>query len=127
MDVGAVIEAAVRFYEEPPAAGMTVETDSGDLRLSAADWAEAFETPDPGTPHNEARDRVWDELVAIQRANGSPAFRIFTINPSLTVTLAGLTEMDDLRDRARRHVRSWKTVASVRMMSRTAPLLRNGP
>jgi superfamily I DNA/RNA helicase len=35
------------------------------LRLSAADWAEAFEAPDPGTPHNEARDRVWDELVAI--------------------------------------------------------------
>ena len=44
---------------------MTVETDSADLRLSADDWAEAFEAPDPGTPHNEARDRVWDELLAI--------------------------------------------------------------
>jgi hypothetical protein len=65
MDVGAVIESAVRFYEEPPTKGMTVETDSGDIRLTADDWAEAFEAPDPGTPHNEARDRIWDELVAI--------------------------------------------------------------
>src|SRR3954454_25159828 len=65
MDVTAVIEAAARFYEEPPATGMTVETDAGDLRLSAEDWAEAFETPDPGTPHNEARDRIWDEVLAI--------------------------------------------------------------
>src|SRR5215218_7181177 len=65
MDVGAVIESAVRFYEEPPTKGMTVETDSSDIRLTADDWAEAFEAPDPGTPHNEARDRIWDELVAI--------------------------------------------------------------
>jgi DNA helicase IV len=65
MDVGAVIEAAVRFYEEPPTSGMTVETDSADLRLSADDWAEAFGAPDPGTPHNEARDQVWEELVTI--------------------------------------------------------------
>jgi hypothetical protein len=65
MDVGTVIEAAVRFYEEPPRTGMTVETDSSDIWLSADDWAEAFEAPDPGTPHNEARDRVLDELVTI--------------------------------------------------------------
>jgi superfamily I DNA/RNA helicase len=65
MDVGAVIEAAVRFYEEPPRSGMTVETDSSDIRLSAADWAEAFETPDPGTPHNDARDQVWESVLSI--------------------------------------------------------------
>jgi DNA helicase IV len=59
------IENAVRFYEEPPRSGMTVETDAGDIRLSADDWAEAFEAPDPGTPHNEARDRVWGELVTL--------------------------------------------------------------
>jgi hypothetical protein len=58
MDVGTAIETAVRFYEEPPRRGMTVETDSSDIWLSADDWAEAFEAPDPGTPHNEARDRV---------------------------------------------------------------------
>src|SRR4051812_14284667 len=65
MDVGSVVEAAVRFYEEPPTRGMTVETDAGDLRLRAADWTEAFEAPDPGTPHNVARDQVWDQLLTI--------------------------------------------------------------
>ncbi|MFJ9619793.1 RNA polymerase recycling motor ATPase HelR [Streptomyces noursei] len=59
------IEAAVRFYEEPPAEGMTVTTDWADIRLSADDWAEAFDAPDPGTPHNEAREQIWDELVTI--------------------------------------------------------------
>jgi DNA helicase IV len=59
------VEAAVRFYEEPPARGTTVETDWADLRLSAQDWAEAFGAPDAGTPHNEGRDQVWEQLVAI--------------------------------------------------------------
>ncbi|TFV88189.1 AAA family ATPase [Blastococcus sp. CT_GayMR20] len=65
MDVGAAVEAAVRFYEEPPAGGMTVGTDASDVRLTADDWAEAFQTPDPGTPHNEARDRAWEALLDI--------------------------------------------------------------
>ena len=34
-----------------------------DLWVSADDWAEAFEAPEPGTPHNEARDQVWDALL----------------------------------------------------------------
>ncbi|MEV4463961.1 RNA polymerase recycling motor ATPase HelR [Micromonospora echinofusca] len=59
------IESAVRFYEEPPTAPMTVSTDEADLRLRPADWAEAFEAPGPGTPHNEARDEVWEELLTI--------------------------------------------------------------
>ena len=62
--VGA-IEQAVRFYEEPPAEGMEVETPWADLWLSASEWAEAFDAPDPGTPHNDARDQVWEQLVAI--------------------------------------------------------------
>lgn len=61
----AAIDAAVRFHEEPPTTGMTVETPWSDVRLSPDDWAEAFETPDPGTPHNEARDQVWNRLVEI--------------------------------------------------------------
>ena len=64
-DLVGAIEAAVRFYEEPPTTGMAVETDSTDLWLSADDWAEAFESPDPGTPHNVARDQVLDALVSI--------------------------------------------------------------
>jgi DNA helicase IV len=59
------IEAAVRFYEEPPTKGMTVTTHWSDIWLSADDWAVAFESADPGTPHNEARDQVWEELVTI--------------------------------------------------------------
>lgn len=60
-----VIEPAVRLYEEPPEQGYLVGTDWGDIRLTAADWAEAFDAVDPGTPHNEARDEVWDALVSI--------------------------------------------------------------
>ena len=59
------IEKAVRFYERPPAKGMTVETYWSDIWLSAGDWAQAFEAPEPGTPHNEARDQIWEELLAI--------------------------------------------------------------
>jgi hypothetical protein len=59
------VEPAVALYEEPPTTGMTVETDWGDGYLSAADWAEAFEAPDPGTPHNEARSQVWESLLDI--------------------------------------------------------------
>ena len=64
-DLVKAIEPAVRFYEEAPTEGMEVETPWADLWLSAADWAEAFDAPEPGTPHNEARDQIWDALVAI--------------------------------------------------------------
>jgi hypothetical protein len=64
-DMVKAIEAAVRFYEQPPATGMTVETDWSDIRLSVADWAEAFGAPEPGTPHNEARVQILDELITI--------------------------------------------------------------
>lgn len=59
------IEAAVGFYENPPTKGMTVTTHWSDIWLSADDWAEAFEAPEPGAPHNEARDRIWEELLTI--------------------------------------------------------------
>ncbi|HEY7486166.1 MAG TPA: RNA polymerase recycling motor ATPase HelR [Streptosporangiaceae bacterium] len=59
------IEPAVRFYEKPPTKGMTVETHWSDIWLSPDDWAEAFAAPEPGTPHNEARDQIWEELVTI--------------------------------------------------------------
>ncbi|MER6984277.1 RNA polymerase recycling motor ATPase HelR, partial [Streptomyces carpinensis] len=61
------IERAVGFYEEPPTEAMTVTVDWSDIRLTADDWAEAFEAPEPGTPHNEARDQIWEKLVEILR------------------------------------------------------------
>ncbi|MEE1740034.1 RNA polymerase recycling motor ATPase HelR [Streptomyces sp. BE147] len=59
------VETAVRFYEDPPAGGMTVTTHWSDIRLSADDWAAAFEAAEPGTPHNEAHDQIWEELLTI--------------------------------------------------------------
>ena len=75
-DLVKAIAKAVRFYENPPADGMTVTTHWGDIWLSANDWAEAFDAPDPGTPHNEARDQIWEELLATlmdSRADETPA------------------------------------------------------
>jgi DNA helicase IV len=68
-DLVTAIETAVSIYEEPPIKGMTVETPWSGIWLSADDWAEAFDAPEPGTPHNEARDQVWAELLtAFNRA-----------------------------------------------------------
>lgn len=64
-DLVKAIEAAVRFYEQPPATGMAVTTHESDIWLSADDWADAFEAVGPGMPHNEARDQVWEELLTI--------------------------------------------------------------
>ncbi|MFG2479189.1 RNA polymerase recycling motor ATPase HelR [Streptomyces fagopyri] len=64
-DMVKAIETAVRFYETPPVHGMTVTTPWSDVRLSADDWAEAFEAAGPGTPHNEARDLIREELLTI--------------------------------------------------------------
>jgi hypothetical protein len=67
------IEAAVRFYEEPPASGMWVD----DTWLSPDDWADAFDAADPGTPHNESREQIWDALRTILagRDHGQPPRR----------------------------------------------------
>jgi hypothetical protein len=61
----AAIEPAVALYEEPPPESYLVETPWVDVRITAAEWVEAFDSPDPGTPHNLARDDVWDAVLAI--------------------------------------------------------------
>jgi hypothetical protein len=68
-DLVKAIEAAVRFYENPPASPMTVETPWSAIRLSAGDWAEAFDAAEPGIAHNEAREAIWSELVTIAIEN----------------------------------------------------------
>src|SRR3984893_5790113 len=62
-DMVKAIEPAVRFYEQPPVKPMTVETPWNNIWLSADDWAEAFDAPEPGTPHNQARGQIWAELM----------------------------------------------------------------
>jgi hypothetical protein len=64
-DMVRAIERAVRFYEEPPTTGMTVSTPWSDVWLGTDDWAAAFDAAEPGTPHNEARDEVWEDLLTI--------------------------------------------------------------
>lgn len=64
-DLVRAIEPAVRLWEEPPTDPMLVETPWGEAWLRADDWAEAFDAAAPGTPHNEARDDVWEALVAV--------------------------------------------------------------
>ena len=59
------IDAAVRFYEDPPTERMEVTTPWSDVWIEADDWVAAFDAPDPGTPHNEAREAIWDELLTI--------------------------------------------------------------
>ncbi|MGN6203892.1 RNA polymerase recycling motor ATPase HelR [Humibacter sp.] len=59
------VEAAVKYYEQPPTADLVVETPWGDTELGAAEWAEAFDSAEPSEPHNEARQQVWDALLEI--------------------------------------------------------------
>ncbi|WP_299541428.1 RNA polymerase recycling motor ATPase HelR [uncultured Streptomyces sp.] len=64
-DLVRAVDKAVAFYEDPPAEGMTVTTHWSDIRLTAADWAVAFGAAAPGTPHNEAREQVLEELLTL--------------------------------------------------------------
>ena len=80
-DMVKAIEPAVRFYENPPTKPMRIETPWSEIRLSAGDWTEAFGAPDPGTPHNEAREAILDELVTIltdSHHGDAPAGRLRT-------------------------------------------------
>jgi hypothetical protein len=59
------VDRAVRFYEDPPKTGTTVTTPCDEVWVGPDDWAAAFDAAAPGTPHNEARDQVWGELLDI--------------------------------------------------------------
>ncbi len=61
----AAIEPAVRLYEEPPTTTLLLENDWFDVAVTAADWVEAFDSAEPGTSHNQARDEVWAALIEI--------------------------------------------------------------
>ncbi|MCD2442628.1 AAA family ATPase [Agromyces sp. SYSU K20354] len=64
-DLVKAIEAAVGHYEAPPGEEMVVETPWSDVWIGPDEWGEAFGAPEPGTPHNEARDEVWEALLTI--------------------------------------------------------------
>ncbi|MET0418303.1 MAG: RNA polymerase recycling motor ATPase HelR, partial [Actinoplanes sp.] len=60
-DMVRAVETAVRFYEEPPTRATTT---SDGIRVTADDWAAAFAAREPGVPHNEAREQIWEALLA---------------------------------------------------------------
>jgi hypothetical protein len=73
------IDPAIALYEEPPTRGMTVPTPWADVAVSPDDWAEAFDAAEPGVPHNEARDDIWEALLAIlvdKLGDAAPATRL---------------------------------------------------
>lgn len=71
-DMVRAIEPAVAFSQRPPAHDVVVETPWDDVVLTARDWADAFTSAEPGTPHDEARDQVWDALVETVAARLDP-------------------------------------------------------
>lgn len=64
-DLAKAIDSAVAFHEQPPTTGLLVETEWSELWLGADEWADAFDSAEPGLPHNEARDQVWEALLGI--------------------------------------------------------------
>ncbi len=60
-----VVEAAVRSYERPPVEPVSVTTPWGEVEAGAPEWAEAFGSADPATSHDDARDEVWEALLAV--------------------------------------------------------------
>ena len=66
------IAPAVRFYQQPPTEPLTVQTEIAQVTVPAAVWAQAFEAVEPGTPHNEARQVVWDELLELLTDGQTP-------------------------------------------------------
>ena len=96
------IEPAVAFYEEPPTDGMEVATAWGPVPVTRRDWADAFAAVEPGTPHNEARDQIWEELAEIVAAK-LPVAEDDT-DVSVERVEAGLRRIEEVADAVNR---SW--------------------
>lgn len=80
----AAVERAVRHYEVPPSRAMIVETEWADLPLTPDDWADAFDAARAGTPHDEARDDVWEELLTILEAKAGDSVPSAALRRQLT-------------------------------------------
>lgn len=62
------IATIVREYERVPDEPTVVATSWADIDIEPDEWAEALEAADDGTPHNEARDAVWNQLLDLVTA-----------------------------------------------------------
>ncbi len=130
------IEPAVALYEEPPTTPLTLGTPWGDLRLEADDWAEAFAAPDPGTPHNEAREMVHEALVDLlvdrcaEEVAPEVLARTLRRHPALVDALGGAWPLLEATDLVGdlwtvaaylRRCAPWLTDAQVRALQRRDP------
>lgn len=130
------IEAAVAFYEQPPSTSMLVETEWADLWVSPADWIEAFDAPDPGTPHNEAREDIRQLLVTIllDKYDGDTPIDVLRAalleHEALTVALNNSWTLIDAADLVAdlwtvpaylRRCAPWLKPADVRLLQRANP------
>ncbi len=130
------IDAAVAFYEQPPTQNMIVETEWADLRLTPDDWIEAFGAAEPGTPHNEAREQIWDLLLTIltERYDGDESTqevrRSLQRNKHLRRTLEISWTIIEAADLVAdlwsvptylRRCAPWLSAEQVRMLQRTDP------
>lgn len=61
----AAIEPAVALYEEAPKVAHLLESGWGPVQLESEHFADAFEAVHPSTPHNLAREEIWEELAEI--------------------------------------------------------------
>ncbi|WP_337006538.1 MULTISPECIES: RNA polymerase recycling motor ATPase HelR [unclassified Microbacterium] len=65
LDPQALLDAAARAFERPPAHALRLESPWADLWVSREEWTELFAAADPAASHNEARDEVWEELLEL--------------------------------------------------------------
>ncbi|WP_332835681.1 RNA polymerase recycling motor ATPase HelR [Microbacterium suaedae] len=93
--IESAIERVVRHYERPPEDVSVVPASWADIDIEPEEWAEAFEAADDGTPHNDACDIVWDELLEILTA------KVTEMPPHLARReLEGHTGLREMFDRA---------------------------
>lgn len=65
LDPAEVVDRAVSLFEQPPTDDLSVPTPAGEIPVGLGMWAEAFRAGIGTTPHNDAREEVWDDLVDI--------------------------------------------------------------
>ncbi|MFV0533098.1 MAG: RNA polymerase recycling motor ATPase HelR [Cumulibacter sp.] len=131
-----VVESAVRFYEEPPTAPLEVDTAWATVRITPTDWAAAFDAAEPGIPHNEARDVIWQALlhILLDKHDGDVPLdalrRDAAANHELTATFNAawplLHATDVIADlwsvpAYLRRCAPWLTTAEVRALQRSDP------
>jgi hypothetical protein len=59
------VDAAVLLRERTPEHATSIDTAWGEVRITPAEWEEAFAAADPASTHNAARDDIWPALLDI--------------------------------------------------------------